>query len=64
MFSHFNSEQSEQKCTGNMLEWIACVHMCVCALEIVRYVNSRGVRLIGSEKEVGVSLSSMTSLFT
>lgn len=39
-----------------------CVYVCV--LKIVRYVNSRGVRLIGSEKEVGVPLSSMTSLFT
>ena len=40
------------------------VHMCVCVLEIVMNVNFRGVRLIGSEKEVGVSLSSMTGLFT
>lgn len=39
-----------------------CIRVCV--LGSARYVNSRGVRLIGSEKEVGVSFSSMTGLFT
>lgn len=43
-----------------------CMHVCtcVCVRVIVGYVDSRGVRLIGSEKEVGVSLSSTTILFT